>query len=191
MLGAPWYAGETLSVAIGQGYMSVTPLQMAMLTAAIANGGTLYRPYLVRRVETVEGEIVKKYRPEVNLIAGIDKEVLDLIRLAMRDVVNSLSGTGKKARLPDIVVAGKTGTAQAVAGRKEKEATLPRQYRDHAWFIAFAPFVAPEMAVACLIEHAGQGGGAVAAPVVQQVLERYFVLTRGREDVQQEAHLAF
>jgi penicillin-binding protein 2 len=191
VLDAPWYAGETLSVAIGQGYVSVTPLQMAILTAAIANGGTVYRPSLVKRVETVEGEIVKEYRPEVNLIAGIDKEILGRIRLAMQDVVNGPSGTGKKAGLPDIVVAGKTGTAQAVAGRKEKEETLPRQYRDHAWFIAFAPFVAPEIAVACLIEHAGQGGGAVAAPVVQQVLEKYFALTRRKQNVQQEAHLAF
>ncbi len=191
IFGVPWGARETLSVAIGQGYVSVTPLQMATLTAAVANGGIVYRPYLVRRVESVEGEVVEEYHPEVNLTAGIDQEILNLVRLAMRDVVNSPPGTGKKSRLSNVLVAGKTGTAQTVAGLKEDETELPRQFRDHAWFIAFAPFADPEIVVVCLVEHAGQGGGAVAAPVVRQVLERYFASTRGKKDVQQEAPLAF
>src|SRR5262245_5357955 len=99
----------------------------------------------------------------------------------MRDVVNSPQGTGKKAQLPDVLVAGKTGTSQVIAGTRGKGKTLPRQYRDHAWFIAFAPADHPEVAVACLLEHAGEGGGAAAAPVVRQVLADYFALTRGEK----------
>jgi penicillin-binding protein 2 len=191
VLGAPWYAGETLSVAIGQGYVSVTPLQMATLAAAIANGGTVYRPYLVRRVQTAEGEVVREYHPEAIQATGIGKKTLDFVRQAMQDVVNSPSGTGKKAQLPNVIVAGKTGTAQAVPGLGGKGTKLPRRYRDHAWFVAFAPVQDSEVAVACLIEHAGEGGGAAAAPVVRQVLEKYFASSRGREDVRQEAHLTF
>ncbi|MBI3301843.1 MAG: penicillin-binding protein 2 [Deltaproteobacteria bacterium] len=194
-LGAPWYAGETLSVAIGQGYVTVTPLQMAVAAATIANGGTVYRPHVVKRVLSDEGETLKGYAPEVIRKTGIRPQTLQLVRDGMRDVVNSPTGTGKKAQLSDVLVAGKTGTSQVIAGTRGKGTTLPRQYRDHAWFIAFAPANAPEVAVACLIEHAGQGGGAVAAPVAREVLAAYFALTRGdgkeNHEVRQEAHLAF
>ena len=195
VLGAPWYAGETLSVAIGQGYVTATPLQMAVVAATIANGGTVYRPYVVSRVLSGQGETIKEYAPEVVKEAGIKPQTLQFIRDGMRDVVNSPTGTGKKAQLPNVLVAGKTGTSQAIPGTHGKGTALPRQYRDHAWFIAFAPADAPEVAVACLIEHAGQGGGAVAAPVVREVLDAYFTLTHGEERgnhaVRQEAHLAF
>jgi penicillin-binding protein 2 len=194
-LGAPWYAGETLSVVIGQGYVTVTPLQMAVAAAAIANGGTVYRPHVVKRVLSDEGETLKEYTPEVIKKAGIRPQTLQLVRAGMRDVVNSQRGTGKKAQLPDVLVAGKTGTSQVIAGTRGKGTALPRQYRDHAWFIAFAPADAPEVALACLIEHAGEGGGAVAAPVAREVLAAYFALTRGEgnkdHEIRQEAHLAF
>lgn len=195
VLGAPWYAGETLSVVIGQGYVTATPLQMAVAAATIANGGTVYRPHIVKRVLNAEGETIQEVTPEIVNETGVRPETLQLVRDGMWDVVNSPSGTGKKAKLPDFHVAGKTGTSQVIAGTKGKGKQLPRQYRDHAWFIAFAPAEAPEIAVACVVEHAGEGGGAVAAPIVRQVLEAYFSLTRGgergHEDVRQEAHLAF
>lgn len=195
VLGAPWYAGETLSVVIGQGYVTTTPLQMAVAAATIANGGTVYRPHIVKRVLSPEGETVKELTPEVVHETGIQAETLQLVRAGMVDVVNSAWGTGKKAKLPDVLVAGKTGTSQVIGGTKGKGTQLPRQYRDHAWFIAFAPAEAPEVAVACIVEHAGEGGGAAAAPLVQQVLAAYFSLTRGgergHEDVRQEAYLAF
>ncbi len=194
-LGAPWYAGETLSVAIGQGYVTATPLQMAMVAAAVANGGTVYRPHLVKRILGDDGQPVKEYVPEVLQETKIDPRTLRLVREGMTEVVNSPSGTGKKAKLEDILVAGKTGTSQVIAGTKGKGKGLPRQYRDHAWFISFAPADAPEVAVACLLEHAGEGGGAAAAPVVKEVLETYFAITRNRgsspHEVRQEAHLAF
>ena len=194
-LGAPWFPGETLSVAIGQGYVTATPLQMAVVAAAVANGGTVYRPHLLKRILGDDGEPIKEYETEVIKRTGVDPRILAIIRDGMRDVVNAPNGTGKKAQLPDILVAGKTGTSQVISGTKGKGTALPRQYRDHAWFIAFAPADAPEIAVACLLEHAGEGGGAAAAPVVKEVLETYFFITRKGapipHEVRQEAHLTF
>ena len=178
VLGAPWQAGETLSVVIGQGYVTATPLQMAVVAATIANGGTVYRPRLVKQSMSVDGETVKEYAPEVLQETHIRAETMRLVQEGMIDVVNGRGGTGAKAKLPDIVVAGKTGTSQVISGTRGKGKVLPRKYRDHAWFIAFAPADAPEVAVACIIEHAGAGGGAVAAPTVRAVLDAYFNITR-------------
>ena len=178
-LKAPWLPGETFSVVIGQGYVTATPLQLAVVAATVANGGTVYRPHLVKRTVGVGGQTVKEYTPEVIAETNIHPEVLQLVRDGMRDVVNSSGGTGIKAKLADVVVAGKTGTSQVISGTRGKGKVLPRQYRDHAWFLAFAPYEAPEVAVACLIEHAGAGGGQVAAPVVRAVLEAYFKITKG------------
>jgi penicillin-binding protein 2 len=111
----------------------------------------------------------------------INPEVLQLVRDGMHDVVNSRGATGLRAKLPDVVVAGKTGTSQVISGTRGKGKVMPRQFRDHAWFIAFAPYEAPEVAVACLIEHAGAGGGQVAAPAVRQVLEAYFQTARSQQ----------
>jgi penicillin-binding protein 2 len=171
----PWYPGETLSVAIGQGYVTATPLQMAQLTATIANGGTRYRPHYVQRVDAPDGTLRRIVEPEVVGHAEISPENLQLVREAMRDVVMSDRGTGKKARLPGMTVAGKTGTAQVVKmGDRARSNKGARETRDHAWFIAFAPYEAPEIAVACIVENAGGGGGAIAAPTVRQVLAHYF-----------------
>jgi penicillin-binding protein 2 len=171
----PWYPGETLSVAIGQGYVTATPLQMAHMTATIANGGTRYRPHYVKRIDAPDGTVRRVIEPEVLGQAEISQANLAIVREAMRDVVMSDRGTGKKSRIPGVVVAGKTGTAQVVAmGDRARSNKGARTTRDHAWFIAFAPYEAPEIAVATVIEHAGGGGGAIAAPVVKQVLEYYF-----------------
>jgi penicillin-binding protein 2 len=171
----PWYPGETLSVAIGQGYVTATPLQMANLAATIANGGTRYRPHYVRRVDAPDGTVRRVIEPEVLGRAEVSPANLEVVREAMRDVVMSERGTGKKARIPGVTVAGKTGTAQVVKmGDRERSNKGTRATRDHAWFIAFAPFEAPEIAVACIVEHAGGGGGAIAAPVVRDVLAHYF-----------------
>jgi penicillin-binding protein 2 len=177
-LKSDWLAGETLSVVIGQGYVTATPLQMAVVAATVANGGIVYRPHVVKQTLGVGGEVLKDYAPEVITMTGIAPDILQLVRDGMRDVVNSPGATGGRAKLANIVVAGKTGTSQVISGTRGKGKILPRQYRDHAWFIAFAPYEAPEVAVACLIEHAGAGGGQVAAPVVRQVLEAYFKITR-------------
>ena len=171
----PWYSGETVSISIGQGYDLVTPLQLAVAYAAIANGGTLYEPRLVLRRRRPEVGI-EETKPRVTGTVPVKPENLALIRKALNGVVEQPGGTGSKARVPGVSVAGKTGTAQVV--RLEhfegvKESKIPRQYRDHAWFVSFAPADDPEIVVAVLAEHGGHGGSA-AAPLAQKVLAKYF-----------------
>ena len=174
--GEPWYAGETLSVAIGQGYVTTTPLQMANVIAAIANNGTVYRPQFVKRVETPDGTLVREEEPVVERDLGFKKTTLLQIRQALSDVVNSNRGTGSKARVKGIEVGGKTGTSQVgkLGAERTKQGHMARERKDHAWFLAFAPVSSPEIAVAVLAEHAGEHGGTAAAPIAQQVIAHYF-----------------
>jgi penicillin-binding protein 2 len=179
----PWFAGETLSAAIGQGYVTATPLQMANMIATAAVGKR-FRPHFVHQVETPAGEIVHAETPEESGALHVRQTTLMQVRDALRDVVNTQRGTGKKARLNGVEVAGKTGTAQVVklGQTRLKASQVPWQQRDHAWFVAYAPVDAPEIAVAALVEHADGGGGAVAAPVVHAVMARYFELKKQHED---------
>jgi penicillin-binding protein 2 len=173
--GEPWYSGETLSVAVGQGYVTATPLQMASVIATVAAGGVRHRPHYLAELDSADGEAATVPAEATKL--GLKSATLSQLKSALRDVVESEHGTGKKARVEGIEVAGKTGTSQAVrlkTDRKVNQQLLPREQRDHAWFVSFAPVGAPEVAIACLIEHAGGGGGAMAAPVVQKVLSYYF-----------------
>ena len=148
---------------------------MANLAATIANGGTRYRPHYVKRVDAPDGSVRELVEPEVLGHSEVSPANLQIIRDAMRDVVMTDRGTGKKARIPGITVAGKTGTAQVVKmGERSRSNKGARATRDHAWFIAFAPYEAPEIAVACIVENAGGGGGAIAAPTVREVLAHYF-----------------
>ncbi len=176
-----WYPAETLSVAIGQGYVTATPLQMAQLAAEIASGGIRYQPQFVKEVEGLDGNPTRTYPPIIEQRLTIDPEALDTIRDAMADVVNSPGGTAHKARLDNVIVCGKTGTAQVVGDQSadiesgEDESKIPYKYRDNGWFIAFAPKDHPQLALACIIEHGGHGGSS-AAPVVHDVLKRFFEL---------------
>jgi penicillin-binding protein 2 len=175
--GQPWFPGETPSAAIGQGYLTVTPLQMANLMAAVANGGTVYRPWFVRKVESLDGTLIREYGSETTRSVTLKESTLKYVRSALRDVVNSGSGTGGRAKSNLIEIAGKTGTAQVaeMRGAVVKSAQLPYEIRDHAWFVAYAPAEDPEIAVAVLVEHGG-GGGAVAAPLAKMVIEKYVSL---------------
>jgi penicillin-binding protein 2 len=176
----PWLAGETMSVSIGQGYVTTTPLQMALVAATIANGGTVYRPHYVQRVVAPDGTLRQAVAPEIIGEGPIlSPETAKKLRTAMRDVVMTGSGTGNKARIRAVEVAGKTGTAQTVALRGSNRRA--RRSRDHAWFIAFAPVEAPTIALAVLIEHAGGGGGKFAAPVAKQILQHWFTRDAGPE----------
>jgi penicillin-binding protein 2 len=175
-----WYAAETLSVAIGQGYVAVTPLQLAQFAAMIANGGIRYRPQFVKEVEGLDGGVAKSYPPIVEQRVDIAPENLAFVRNAMADVVNGAGGTAHKAQLPGITVCAKTGTAQVVGNKGslvagEDEDKMPEKYRDHAWLIAFAPKEHPQIAIACLVEHGGHGGAA-SAPIVHDVMQRFFQL---------------
>jgi len=156
----PWFLGETFNTAIGQGYVAATPIQMAVLTGAIANGGNLYRPALIKEAKaTISGRL--RARPET----------LEIIKSALSGVVNEPGGTGWAAKSQITSIAGKTGTAQVVAMKRAPQ-YLPEKFRDHAWFVAFAPVEKPEIAVAVLVEHGGHGGGA-AAPIAKRAIEGY------------------
>ncbi len=179
--GEPWQEGETLSIAIGQGFNLVTPLQICQMTSALANGGLLYKPFLIEKIIDPEGQVVKQFLPTVDVeLVGMDN-YLALIREGLVGAVNDKRGTGKTARLKDVTVAGKTGTAQVVAMEKFKEVDeedVAYKHRDHAWFTSFAPAENPEIAVTVLVEHGGHGGSA-AAPVAKMVLEKYFAKKYG------------
>jgi penicillin-binding protein 2 len=183
--GEPWYPGETLSVAIGQGYVTTTPLQMANAVAALANGGTVYKPRIVQRAQNPDGEVALAPEPTTLGALGLKKSTVLQIRDALFGVVNARDGTGTRARLPDVEVGGKTGTSQVtrLGPKQTNPMKIPRKYRDHAWFIAFAPVASPEIAIAVLAEHAGEGGGKVAAPIARAVLARYFGLDEDDESV--------
>jgi penicillin-binding protein 2 len=179
-----WYPAETLSVAIGQGYVNATPLELAQLAEQVANGGIRYKPHFVKLVEALDGGIRQAYEPEIEGRVDIDPHVLQVVRDGMEGVVNGPGGTAHKAQLPGIIVCGKTGTAQVVKegeGSRLPEEKQPERFRDHAWFIAFAPKDHPRIAVACLVEHGGHGGSA-AAPPVHDVLAKFFELYPSSED---------
>lgn len=189
--GTPWQRGETLSVAIGQGYNLATPFQMLRVVAAVANGGKLVRPQLVKGVEEVGGAIRDVLVPQVEARLPFKPEHLELVRQALVGVVHEGGGTGGAARTPLVTAGGKTGTAQVVAlpPNLPRDIELPPEWRDHAWFVAFAPAEMPRIAVAVVIEHGGHGGSA-AAPVAKAIFEAaaragYFGPPPAPADVQQ------
>ncbi len=170
-----WQGGETLSIAIGQGFNLVTPLQMAVFTAAVGNGGTLYRPRIVRTIENSSGKIIKKNDPEIRGELPTSRENLDIIKNALFRVVQGARGTARGIRLKDVNIAGKTGTAQVftIKNRDEiKSEDLEYALRDHAWFVCYAPAKNPVIAISVLIEHGGHGSSA-AAPVAGALVEQY------------------
>lgn len=160
--GTPWYPGETISVAIGQGPLLVTPLQVASLMAAVANGGYRVQPHLVARDDAGLGERLP-----------IAPASLEVVRKALWAVVND-RGTGAVARLEDVEIAGKTGTTQVIKQKTWVDSkTLPFEQRDHAWFGAFAPALNAELVVVVFVEHGGKGSEQ-AAPLARIIYEKYF-----------------
>ena len=171
-----WYPGETVSASIGQGFNLYTPIQLAVAYAALANGGTVVQPRLLLRLEAQDGRVVEEFPTETRGEVPIPSEYLALVRRGLVAVVEEQGGTGRRARVPGVKVAGKTGTAQVVRVEHTdglEEAEIPIRYRDHGWFGAFAPADAPEIAVAVFVEH-GLHGASAAAPVAQRILARYF-----------------
>jgi len=166
--------GYTLNAAIGQGATTVSVLQLALAYAALANGGTLYQPQIVRAVESSDGAIVQDFPPRVRRTVSVRPENLLLVEDALRGVVTEEGGTAYKERLNDVDMAGKTGTAQT-SHVSAKDVDPGRAWyfnRDHAWFAGFAPAKSPEIAIVVLIEHGGAGARA-AAPVAMQVAREY------------------
>jgi len=178
--GVPWQGGETLSVSIGQGYNLATPLQMAMLTAAVANGGTLYRPRILKAVETAEGNIAYQddpaLKPQVVGKLPCSKKTLELVRKGLWDVVNGQRGTARIARADGIRISGKTGTAQVVSrkgndnNRRKKDDI--HHHKPHAWFVAYAESKGSRIAVSVFVEH-GEHGSETAAPIARDLIRTF------------------
>ena len=159
-----WRDGDTCNISIGQGALLVTPLQMAMMTATIANGGTLYRPRLVIGRRAPAADAYDMVAPVVENRLNWGRTNIETVRLGMKDVVMSPRGTARTAQIPGVVVAGKTGTAEF--GKKDEK-------KRHAWMVSFAPFDKPRYAIALLVDE-GVSGGETAAPVMKRILEDIF-----------------
>ena len=155
-----WWPGDTANAAIGQGYILATPLQMALVAAAVGNGGIVYQPHVARRVVSQNGKVLFSFRKRVLSRLPLAPEKLELVRRSMKAAVEH--GTCRGAALPNISVAGKTGSAEVAGSRLT-----------HGWFICFAPYENPTIAVAVILEKAGHGG-TVAVPVARKMLEAYF-----------------
>jgi penicillin-binding protein 2 len=178
-LGQPWQGGETISVSIGQGFNLVTPLQMAMLTAAVGNGGTRFEAKLVRRIVPFNDDEAD-IEPEARVVGRLPVKAssLALVQQGLWDVVNKERGTAYGSRLKSVEFSGKTGTAQVV-GRKVVEGLdedqIKLMHRDHAWFVAYAPSKDPQIAIAVIVEH-GEHGSSAAAPVAKEMIKTYLGL---------------
>ena len=170
----PWYLGETFVNAIGQGYVLVTPLQLAVMISAVSNGGNVYKPI-----------ILKDARPVLEMNAGVSQSTLDKVKDALAGVVNEPDGTARAARSDVTLIGGKTGTAQVVGMRKSSR-NLPEKYRDHAWFVAFAPIERPQIAASVLVEHGGHGGSA-ASPIAKAAIEAYMLSPEKKEEFLKKA----
>jgi penicillin-binding protein 2 len=165
--GKPFPVGETINMSIVQGTVLVTPMQVARFMAAVANGGVLWRPRLVQRVERPERGVVWSDQGQVNGHVELSPVVWAFLRQSLWAVVND-NGTGAAARIPGIDIAGKTGTAQMIAKSKAEKG------QDHAWFAAFAPAKAPEVVVVVIAERGGKGGQ-VAAPIARKIFNAIFL----------------
>jgi penicillin-binding protein 2 len=161
-----WFPGETVSVSIGQGGVTVTAIQMARLAAAVGNGGRLVQPHLIK---TLKGAPVE-FKAPVEL--GLKPSTIAAVKVGMAAVV-SPGGTGWRAQLPGIRVAGKTGSAQVVTHARLETDKKSHQYQPHGWFMCFAPVDSPRIAMAVMVEH-GTGGAQSAAPIAGQILAHFF-----------------
>jgi len=169
--GEAWYGGDTYINSIGQGFVLVSPIQACRMISAVANGGTLLQPLLLKQTRNREtGEIISFF-PERREKVQLKAEALREVQSALAGVVAEPGGTGHGAATPLATVAGKTGTAQVIA-QKVAGRRLSADTTDHAWFVAYAPVEKPRIAVAVLVEHGGHGGAA-AAPIAKKVIEEY------------------
>lgn len=171
-----WLTGDTYNMSIGQGFVLATPLQMANVTAAIANRGTLYQPQLVDHLTDENGETVRPFAPKLLRTVPVDPKNVDVVREGMYGAINFPDGTATNVKVPGVVIAGKTGTAEFFRDWN-KDGKPDRDDHDnlptHAWFTSFAPYIDPEIVVTVFIANGGEGS-LVASPVANEVLKAYF-----------------
>jgi penicillin-binding protein 2 len=159
--GWTWTRGLVLNLSIGQGQI-VTPLQLANYVAGLGNGKVLYKPHFIKQIQDRQGNVVVDYQPEILSKLDMTDEQRDIMMKAMEAVVNSPKGTGGRARVPNVIVGGKTGSAENPHGGKT-----------HALFVGVAPLYQPELAIAVVLENVGHGGS-VAAPIAGEIFRHYF-----------------
>ena len=165
----PWYPGETAILAIGQGYVTTTPLQISVVTSAIANGGIIVKPKIRKTDE-------KKLPRITGAAQRLDAKSVSFLKKALYGAVNEHRGTGIYARSKITSVSGKTGTAQVVSAKFE---STKKRFQDHAWFTSYAPSDSAEISVTVLVENGGSGSVA-AAPIAKEIIETYFKLKKER-----------
>ncbi len=176
----PWYPGETISIAIGQGFLSVTPIQMAKMVSIVATDGQVVQPRLLKGIRRRRTGNLKEEPPPPTQQLSIERETFSKIKDGLTAVVTK--GTAKRAQSDIVSIAGKTGTAQVVALKDDNDKSeVSKKHRDHAWFVAYAPIEQPKIAVAVIVEHMGHGGSA-AAPLAKTVIEAY-MNTENPEDI--------
>lgn len=173
--GTPIRDGDSVTMSIGQGYVLSTPLQMALMTAIVANHGKLMKPFLVEKIVSSESGTLFENQPVQKWEASLDPKHMELIQKALKDVVEDKSGTGRKSFIPGLKVYAKTGTSQVI--REKDRGTDPEQIpyheRTHAMFVAYVNDRPKKIALAVVVEHGG-GGGTVAAPIARKILCRYY-----------------
>ena len=167
--GVPWYEGETVSVAIGQGAVWLTPIQLVQLSSFVANEGVTFKPQIVNRIVGSDGKTLKSFEPVIAADIKMKKEVFRIVKSGMQGVVNEPSGTAYGSRIQNVHMSGKTGTAQSSGAEKGKN------LGDHAWFIAYAPSEDPSIAISVLVEYGGHGSSA-AAPVAKAISENLLIV---------------
>jgi len=174
--GRDWQKGETLATIIGQSYVLMTPLQLANSYAMIANGGTGYKPSLIKEIFSINGDIIEKRQPEVLRKISISPENLKVIKQGLYEVVNERAGTAWWYKLPDGQISGKTGTSQVIEFSADKIyhkcEEREYKYRHHGIFASYAPSLKPRIAVAVVVEH-GCHGSSAAAPVAKAIIKKY------------------
>jgi len=154
-----WFPGDTINLSIGQGYLLLTPLQVHNLITTIASEGEVYKLHLVKKIISADGKTVKEIKPEIYKKVDFSLDTIKIIKEGLRQTI--LKGTGWRANIKELAVAGKTGTAQNPQGET------------HAWFIGFAPYENPEVCITVFLENGGEGGEA-AAPIARAMMEKYF-----------------
>ena len=170
----PWYPGETISASIGQGFVMATPIQMAQVVAAVAADGQLAQPRVVRAIRHRATGLMEQLPAHTPKKIEVSSTTISDIQKGLAAVVEE--GTARRAKSSLVSIAGKTGTAQVVSLRSGLEKPIPKEFRDHAWFVAYAPLNRPQIAVAVLVEHMGHGGTS-AAPLAKELIEAYIRYT--------------
>jgi len=171
-----WFPGDTINLSIGQGYLLLTPLQVHNLITTIASEGEVYKLHLVKKIISADGKTVKEIKPEIYKKVDFSLDTIKIIKEGLRQTI--LKGTGWRANIKELAVAGKTGTAQNPQGET------------HAWFIGFAPYENPEVCITVFLENGGEGGEA-AAPIARAMMEKYFNKKKKKKGNKGAWHLCF